>query len=438
LMHSQRIALLTMVLAACLWLAAPVPGTADDAPAPSAPDRLSLDQALLLAARNRQELAALRADLDAASIRLQHAGLPPNPELGVEWDNLGGDLPADEVRETTVSLSQTLEIAGKASARQDKGQAEFRRLQHEQATTWLDIAVGVRTAFLQVLAAREQLALHQEAEAIASELAAITRERVAAGELPATEEIRAEARKAEAIAESRKGRRLLTEAELGLAATLAEPGLVTAGADLPREIEIPRQEALLAALAGSPYLALRRSEGQLAANTFALEKANGWSDPSIFVSVRDVPDKDGRALAFGISVPLPLFQRNQAALADAAAATRKAAINEEATVRRLQNELRKSHAVLVAADQEARTLRDEVLQRATEAAAAVREGFQAGKFRYSDVLEASRALVEVKARHLDALINLNRAAIDLDRLMGKPEQPEISATASAIQERSSR
>ncbi len=434
-MRLQRFTLTTL-FSACLWFAAPAPGFAVDFPAPAAPDGLSLDQALALAALNRQEIGTLRADLDAAAIRLRHAGMPPNPELGVEWDNLGGDLPADEVRETTVSLSQTLEIAGKASARQDKSQAEIRRLQHEQATTWLDIAAEVRTAFLEVLAAREQLALHQEAEKIASELAGITRERVAAGELPATEEIRAEARKAEATAESEKGKRRLTETELALAAALAEPCLVTADADLPRQIDIPQQETLLAALANSPYLALRRSEGQLAASTFALEKTNGWSDPSISVSVRDVPDRDGRALAFGISVPLPLFQRNQAALADAAAATRKAALKEKATAHRLQSELLKSHAVLVAADREARTLRDEVLNRAAEAAAAVREGFQAGKFRYSDVLEASRSLVEVKARHLDAVIDLNRAAIDLDRLLGKPAPPEISTTSSPVQERS--
>lgn len=110
-------------------------------PAPSAPERLSLDRALLLAARNRQEMTSLRADLAAASTRLQHAGLPPNPELGVEWDNLGGDLPADEVRETTVSLSQTLEVGGKASARQDISRAEIQRLEHEQVTTILTLVV---------------------------------------------------------------------------------------------------------------------------------------------------------------------------------------------------------------------------------------------------------------------------------------------------------
>ena len=183
------------------------PAQAADTPTLSAPGGLTLEEALDHASRNRQELKGFRADLDAAAVKLKHAGLPPNPELRVEWDNLGGDLPADDVKETTVALSQPFEIGGKPSARKNKGQAEIMRLQHEQSTTWLDIAAEVKMAFLEVLGAQERLALQHEAEQIASELAAITHERVAAGELAATEETRAEARKAETTAETQKFKR---------------------------------------------------------------------------------------------------------------------------------------------------------------------------------------------------------------------------------------
>ena len=77
-------------------------------------------------------------------------------------------------------------------------------------------------------------------------------------------------------------------------------------------------------------------------------------------------------------------------------------MNEQAAARSLQTELIKTHTVLVAADQEARTLRTEGLNKAKEAAEAVQEGFRAGKFRYSDVLEASQSLMTMKTRYLDA------------------------------------
>ncbi len=427
-MPIQRFILYIVVFAIGLWLALPPPIQAAELTNPSTPSGLTLEEALDHASRNRQELTAFHADLDAAVLKLKHAGLPPNPELGVEWDNLGGDLPIDDVRETTVSLSQPFEIGGKPSARKNQGQAEILRLQHEQAAVWVDIAAEVRMAFLEVHGARERLILQQEAEQIASELAGITYERVAAGELAATEETRAEARKSEATAETQKLKRLLTKAELDLATTLAETDniTVTAAGHLSQKVSIPDQQTLLAGIQDSPLLTLRRSETQLAASRLSLEQANAWADPSLSLAVREIPDKDARAVSIGFSIPLPLFQRNQTALAEAGATAHKAMTKEKAAASRLRLELIKTHTILVAADAEADTLRNEVLNRSSEAAEGVREGFRVGKFRYSDVLEASQSLVTVKVRHLDVILDLNRAAITLDRLIGKPEFPARS------------
>ncbi len=433
-MRIPRFALCTIILSVGLWYAPMAPAQAADAPTSSTSGGLTLEEALVHASRNRQELQGFRADLDAAAVKLKHAELPPNPELRVEWDNLGGDLPADDVKETTISLSQPFEIGGKPSARKDRGQAEIMRLQLKQSTIWLDIAAEVKMAFLEVLGAQERLALQHEAEQIASELAAITHERVAAGELAATEEIRAEARKAETMVETQKFKDLLAESELNLAMTLVETtnATVTVTGHLPREVAIPDRQTLLAEMQNSPLLALSRSETQLAATGLSLEQANVWSDPAFFLALREIPDKDARAVSVGFSVPLPLFQRNQTALAEASATAQKALSNEEAAAHRLRTELIKAHTMLVAADQEARTLRNEVISRVTEAAEAVREGFRAGKFRYSDVLEASQSQEQVKARHLDAILDLNRAAIFLDRLLGRPSSPEVSQNSSSL------
>ncbi len=425
-MRIPRFAFITLLLLSNLWIMAMSLAQAAGFSAVPASEGLSLEEVLTHAARNRQELKSIRADLDAAAIKLKHAGLPPNPELGLEWDNLGGNLPTDDVRETVVSLRQTIETGGKPSARRLKAKAEASWLQQEQTTVWLDIAAETRMAYLEILGGRERLVLQQEAEQIASELADITRERVAAGELAATEETRAEARRAETRAETQKLKRLLAEAELNLAAILAEPDnvTVTVAGILPQEVSIPDREMVLTGMEASPLLALRRSEAQLASSGLALEQSNAWADPSLSLALREIPGKDGRAVSVGLSIPLPFFQRNQSALAEAGAMERKATTNHAATERRLRTELIKAHTVLVATDQEARTLRTEVLSRTNEAAESVLEGFRVGKFRYSDVLEASQSQMTAKARYLDAILDLNRAAISLDRLLGKPAIPE--------------
>ena len=262
----------------------------------------------------------------------------------------------------------------------------------------------------------------------------MTHEQVVAGKIAGTEETRAQARKAEALAEAQKLKRLLTEAELNLATVLlSDPSgaTVIAAGSLSHEVPVPDRQALLAEMKDSPLLALRRSETQLAKTSLSLEQANAWLDPTLSLSVRDVPSEDARAFAIGVSIPLPLFQRNQPSLAEAGATAHKARANESAASRRLQTELIKAHSALVAADQEARMLRADGLSKAAEAAEAVQEGFRAGKFRYSDVLEATQSLVTMKGRYLDALLDLNRASIALDRLLGKPALPTLSKNFSS-------
>ncbi|MBI5557444.1 MAG: TolC family protein [Deltaproteobacteria bacterium] len=439
-MRIQRSALCFIVCAACLWLTTLAQAQTDAASPPTAPRTITLEEALALAVRNRPELQGISADLEAARIQLDRAGSPPNPELGVEVDNLGGGLPDDEVRETTISLSQPIELGGKPSARKNKSMAATLRLQHEQTTAWLDIAAEVRMSFLEVLGARERLLLQQEGEQIAGELAVITRERVAAGELAATEETRAEARRAEAAVQTLQAKRLLAGAELDLATVLQSPGPLTVPAHdkLPQEVAAPELATLLVDLQNSPFLELGRSETKLAAAGLSLERSSGWSDPTLSLGVREMPDRDGRAVAIGLSFPLPLFQRNQAGIAEAAATARKAAVNEEATELRLRKELTRAHTALVNAGREAHTLRTEVIARAEEAGAAVQEGFRLGKFRYTDVLEASQSLVTAKISHLETILILNQAAIALDRLLGKPQPAgEIPTTPSNSTDRNS-
>jgi len=428
-MRIQRFAECTIVFFLLIGCSAVPPTQANDALPASIPDKVTLEEALEMASWNRHELASFQTDVDAAEIKLKHAGLPPNPEIGVEWNNLGNDLPDGDTKETIISLRQPLEIGGKPSARKNKGKAEILRLQREQAVARLDIAAEVKETFLEVLSARERLALQHEAGKIASELVHITHEQVAAGKIAATEETRAEAGKTETIAESHKLKRLLAEAELNLATVIAEPGTaaITAEGRLAYEVVIPDQQTLLVGIKDSPLLALRRSETQFATLNLSLEQANVWPDPTVSLAVREIPDEDARAVAVGVSIPLPLFQRNQTALAEAEATAHKAAKNEQAAARSLQTELIKAHTILVAADQEARMLQTDGLGRAKEAAEAVQEGFRAGKYRYSDVLEASQFLVTMKGRYLDAILDLNRAAIALDRLLGKPDIPAVSS-----------
>lgn len=417
-----------ILLCACagsLLLPAATPARAASDTAVTAQARpLSLEEALATALRNRPELAALRQDLLAIPAKRSEAGQWPNPELGVELANLASNLDEDD-EEVTISLQQPLETGGKRQARLRRVAAEAQLLTEEFNALWLEVAAEVRLAYIEVLAGRERLALLREAERVATELAEIARIRVEAGELAATEENRAGARLALTATETTKESRRLHEAELLLAAAVGEPGGITAPAEtgLSEEPETAAPAQLEAGLQSSPRLARLRREVELRTAELAVEKSGASPDPTWFLALRETPDQDGHAVTLGVSLPLPLFRQNQGARAEAGARRARSELYLAAEERRAAGELARARATYAAALQESRTLREQVIGRAEEAGQAVLDGFRQGKFRYSDVLESSQALLEARLRRLEAMVELHRAAVSLDRLAGQPLPP---------------
>lgn len=424
---SFRQGVLLLCLTVGLLPTAPLPTqAAAESSSPASTRALSLEDALAIALRTRPELAALRLDLGGIPEKRVEAGQLPNPELGIELNNLSSNLPEDE-KEVTISLQQPIETGGKRQARLRKIEAESRLFIEEYNTAWLEAAAEVRLAFVEVLAGRERLKLVQEAERLAAELTEITSIRVEAGELAATEEYRAAARLALAATETAKETRRLGEAEQLLAASIGEPGSITAApeAQLTEEPAAAPLEQLRQELRESPQLARLRRDVELRGAELALEKSAASPDPSWFLALRETPNQDGHAVTLGVSLPLPLFRKNQGALAEAGARVARSELYQAAEERKATGELARTRATFAAVLQESRTLRDQVIVRAEEAGQAVLEGFRQGKFRYTDVLESSQSLLEAKLRRLETVVELHRAGVTLDRLTGKP-LPQIS------------
>ncbi|NTV12678.1 MAG: TolC family protein [Desulfobulbaceae bacterium] len=417
-----RQGVLLLCLSVGLLPTPPSPARAGEEPSPPTPVRvLSLEEALASALHNRPELAALRLDLGAIAEKRTEAGQLPNPELGFELANLASNLDGDEM-EATISLRQSIETGGKRKARLHKVEAEALLLETEFQVAWLEVAAEVRLAYTEVQADRERLDLVRETERLAAELTEITRGRVEAGELASIEESRALARLALAGTATAKETRRLSEAEQILAATIGEPAAITSASEtrLAEEPELPSLEQLKAGTQSTPSLARIRRERELRGAELAVERSAVSPDPTWFLALRETPDQDGHALALGVSLPLPLFRKNRAGLAEAGVRAARSDLYLAAEERKATGELARSRANFAAALQESRTLRDQVIVRAEEAQQAVLEGYRQGKFRYADVLESSQALVEARLRRLETIVELHRAAVTLDRLAGNP------------------
>lgn len=164
---------------------------------------ITLVQALSRGTESSPRVTQAKAQADAAEARARQAGVSPNPELSIEVENFAGSGAFQGLRstETTLALSQRLELGGKRSARVDVARAErdFAFLSYKAALADLDR--DIRLAHAELRADEDRAVLARDNTAAAEELSRTAKVLVDAGRDPPLRQLRAEAGLAEAKAE---------------------------------------------------------------------------------------------------------------------------------------------------------------------------------------------------------------------------------------------
>jgi replication-associated recombination protein RarA len=118
-------------------------------------------------------------------------------------------------------------------------------------------------------------------------------------------------------------------------------------------------------------------------------------------------------------VPIPFFNRNQGRIAEAEANVGRAAREAEAGVNDVLLELQEDHRRYTIAGERVRRYQVEILPRAALSLEQARVGYQAGKLRFIDVLDAQRTLGDARAllTALDFVVTQQPAGPDGTRLI---------------------
>ena len=89
-----------------------------------APATLTLPEAFARVLSDNPELAMYPYDIRAAEARALQAGFRPNPQISLDVENIGGsgEFSGTDAMETTLALSQVIEMGGKRPLRRDVGQ----------------------------------------------------------------------------------------------------------------------------------------------------------------------------------------------------------------------------------------------------------------------------------------------------------------------------
>lgn len=383
---------------------------------------ISLEDAVALAFAHHPGLAAAAWTAGAGEAGVRQAGARPNPELEFEAEEFGGTggRRALEGAEVSARLSQTFELGGKRARRVRAAEADRALSRWEYEILRREVRAGVATTFIELLAARDRASLAGETLLLAERFHAAAEDRVRAGKVPPVEEAKARvALAAERLKRDRADRELVL-ARKALAAFWgeAEPGFETAAGRLD---SLPPTPAPDRPATENPEI--QRSLAAAEHRRALLDQERTARIPDLTVTggaVRFMED-DGSALVMGLSIPLPVFDRNRGNVLRAErelAAAREARRAEE--IRVGQDIAARRHDLIVARE-EAETLLREVIPAARDILAITEEGYRAGKYSVLEVLDAQRGFFEAREQGIEALAASHTAAAELARLTGETE-----------------
>lgn len=380
---------------------------------PCAPLTLSAAQAL--ADASHPLLVAARHDLLAEDGTVQQAGLLPNPSLSLERIDTRRDT-----HETTLQLSQPLELGGKRAARVQAAQRGREGVAALLSQRRAEVRAETVAAWFAVLAAQEQLRLAQQASELAQRAAVVTGRRVVAGKVSPVEETRAQVAASTVKLDLIRAHGALATARARLAALWGNPApcFAQAAGEMALLPELPSLASQRALLAQAPSMQVARAELASRQAVAQVELSRRVPDVALTVGSKRSEELGRTQAVFGVSVPLPLFDRNQGAVLTASRRVDQARDGLVAVASQLETELVQAREEYAAARAQALALHSEILPGAQSAYDAASTGFEYGKFGFLDVLDAQRTLLQAQSHYLITLADAHRAQAAIFRLTG--------------------
>ena len=379
---------------------------------------LELDQAVASALKKSPVFGASSARADAATASRSQVGALPNPELSIEAENIYGDYDGLDDAEITYGVSQLVELPGKRSNRVSVADAAEMKGHYTRDAARLDLIRDITIAYTEMVVAQQEVAILTEEHDLATEVRDSVAAKVEAGKVPPIQKNKAEiARSASEIALDRAYRNLYAKKQTLYALMGGSAGDFSVSIESLPAIAAPQPlESYRARLLHTPDAGSLKADVNQAQAGLSLEKANAVPDPTFNVGVKDIREDDAQVFVAGVSFPIPVFNLNRAGIARAGYELNAAKLDQHGAQLSLDTALTEAYSDLVNAYNEASTLEAAVLPGAEEAFHFAREGYEAGKFDYLEVLDAQRTLFDTRRQFNTAILDYHRGRAVIERM----------------------
>ena len=371
-----------------------------------------------LALANNPTLAQAQAAINARVGNRLQAGLYPNPRLGYQHTEAGNNGRAGQ---QGAYLAQKLVRGGKLSLAQRSASHAVQAAEFGYTAQRYRVLTAVRTAFYDVLAARQTIALAEDLVTISQQGIATTEALVRGGQSSRVDllQVRVELNNANIAVQQARNR--YRAAGSRLVAVVGMPNLVAT--TLVGSLETPfseldPDEVLQRVLTSSPELAAAHQQVKRA--QLALRRAAAEPIPDIDVQAGvqyDYSSEDTFA-NLQVELPLPIRDRNQGNVMKAQADVTSA----QHDVERIELDLRKRFATTYERYANASTrverYRSSIIPDARESLKLLSDVYQAeGRIDFVRLLIAQRTNFQTQIDYLNALRDRWKAQLEIDGLL---------------------
>ena len=175
---------------------------------------------------------------------------------------------------------------------------------------------------------------------------------------------------------------------------------------------------MLARITDTADVRLASMQIQRAESSLELEKSQRIPDINVSIGSQYDEGLGDRVNLLGLSMPIPLFNRNQGNVLAAARGADQARDLRNATELRLRVESQQAFEQWESARSEVDSIRSTLLPTAQQSVEGAVRGFEMGKFAFIDVLDAQRTLVSMRSQYLNTLDEAISAWVSLEKIYG--------------------
>jgi cobalt-zinc-cadmium efflux system outer membrane protein len=390
------------------------PDRPSDASLPKSASALNLAQLEATAVEHNPALAQAAARIAAARGKYVQAGLYPNPVAGYIGEEMGI---AGTAGFQGAFVGQEVVTAGKLRLDRAVAVQEIRQAEHQYRAQQQRVLNDVRAAYYEVLTAQRSIDLTGDLVRIGDEGLRAAERLFDAKEVSRVDVLEAQIEADSTQLKLQNAQNRGQAAWRRLAAILGLPDLPPAPLSGSLE-DVPHELAwdgvLERLLSESPELAEAQAGVQRARSFLARQCAQRVPNLNLQTAVQHDNESGDNIARVEVSLPLPLFNRNQGNIAKAEAEL-VAADNEVRRVELvLQDRLAATFQRYSDARQQVETYKSKILPNSKTSLDLIRNAYQQGEIGYIGLLTSQRTYSSAQLSYLEALrqLHTNRVAIE--------------------------